>query len=165
AFVAERPDAIEALVLEIGISDGQRLVHDQDVRTNRGGHAECEAHLHSARVRANGLIDVIADLGERFDRTHQRRKALCGYPQDVSCHVDILAPGELRVKTDAELEQGRDAPIRLERYARRADRFRYELGQRALAGAVRSDDSDRLPGRHIEAHVAQDPVELVLDAE
>ena len=61
----------DALVLEIGIADRQRLVDDQHVGTHRGGDAERQPDLHAARVDAQRLVEVVADLGEGLDRRHR----------------------------------------------------------------------------------------------
>jgi hypothetical protein len=58
-------------LLEVEIAHGQRLVDDEDVGETRR-HAEREAHLHAARIGAQRLVDVAADLGEALDVRHRR---------------------------------------------------------------------------------------------
>ena len=44
-------DALQALLLEVGVADGQDLVHQQHVGLEEGGDRESEAHLHAHRDR------------------------------------------------------------------------------------------------------------------
>src|SRR5690554_4929949 len=71
--LAELPDAVEALVLKVGVSHGKSLVDNQDIRAAGCGDAEGQAHLHAAGVGAHRLVDVLSDLRKGDDVRHQRR--------------------------------------------------------------------------------------------
>jgi hypothetical protein len=151
------PCLLEALMLEVGVADGQRLVDDQDVGPARGGDAERQAHLHARRVHAHRLVDVVADVGERFDLRHQRDDFIDPQADQLAGHQRVLAAGEIGVETHAQFQQRRHAA--LDRHASRG-RLRgagNELEQRALAGAVDADDAHRFARRELEADVLQHP--------
>ena len=100
-------DAVEALVLEIGVAHRQRLVDDQHVRATGGGDAEGQAHLHAAGIHAHRLVDVVADLGERFDLGHQRVDFVHAYsPSSWPAMIDVLAAGEIGMEAHAQFQQG-----------------------------------------------------------
>ena len=109
ALFAELADAVEALVLEVGIAHRERLVNDQHIRPMRGSDAEGQAHLHAAGVNAHRLVDVVADFGEGFDLGHQAGNFFDAVAEELAGHEGVLPAGEIGVKTHAEFEQGGDA--------------------------------------------------------
>ena len=64
---AELAEALEALLLEEHVTDGQRLVHDVDVGLEVGEEREGEADEHAGGVLLDGPVDELADLGEVED--------------------------------------------------------------------------------------------------
>src|SRR5205085_84245 len=75
--------------------------------------------------------------------------------EDRGVQGGVVAAGELWMKAGAQLENGRDGPLRLDRAARRPRDAAQELEKRALAGAVLTDDADRLAALDLERHVLQ----------
>ena len=57
----------EALLLELGVADGEHLVDEQDLRLEVRGDREREPHVHPARVALHGRVDELLDLGELDD--------------------------------------------------------------------------------------------------
>lgn len=161
AGLAETADALEALVLEIGIADRQGLVDDQDVRPPGSRHAERQAHLHAAGVGAHRLLDGLADFGEGLDIRHQRLDFLDLHAQQLPGHEDVLPAGEVRVEAHAQLEQRGDPAGHADLAAGRLGGAGDHLQQGALAGAVDPDDADRFARLDGELDLAQDPVQVV----
>ncbi|MNP08554.1 hypothetical protein D3C76_1006280 [compost metagenome] len=159
AGAAETADPLEALVLEVGIADRQRLVDDQHIGAARGGDAERQAHLHAARVGTHRLVDGFADLGELLDVRHHRLDLFQLQPQQLAGHEDVLPPGELRVEAHAQFEQSRDLAFDPDATGGRLGGPGDHLQQGALAGAVDPDYADRLPRADLEIHALQDPVQ------
>jgi hypothetical protein len=54
-------------LLERFVADREHFVGDEDVRPQRGGHREAEPHHHARRVVLDGIVDVLADVGEGDD--------------------------------------------------------------------------------------------------
>ena len=71
ALGPEASDAVKTLLLKQCIADRQCLIDDQHIRTNRGGYAECQTHLHTAAVDTDRLVNIVANVCERFDFRHQ----------------------------------------------------------------------------------------------
>src|SRR5207244_73266 len=71
--------------------------------------------------------------------------------------VDVLAAGEVRMETGAELEQRRDSPIGLDAAGGRRDDPGDQAEQRRLPGAVSPDQADRVARLDRERDVAQRP--------
>ena len=161
AGLAETADALEALVLEIGIANRQGLVDDQDVRPPGSRHAERQAHLHAAGVGAHRLLDGLADFGEGLDLRHQRLDFLDLHAQQLPGHEDVLPAGEVRVEAHAQLEQRGDPAGHADLAAGRLGGAGDHLQQGALAGAVDPDDADRFARLDGELDLAQDPVQVV----
>ncbi len=64
---------------------------------------------------------------------------------------DVLAAGQLLVEAGAEREQARDLAVDVDGPLGRRDDPGQDLEERALAGAVRSDDRQRLAVHEPEA--------------
>ena len=101
--------ALDALALEALVADGEDLVDEQDLGIDVDGDGEAEAHEHAARVVLDLLVDEGLELGERHDRVEVAVGLLLGQAEDRGVQVDVLAAGQLRVETGAELEQRGDA--------------------------------------------------------
>ena len=62
----------EALLLELGVADGEHLVDEQDLRFEVGGHGEGEAQVHPARVALDRRVEEPRDPGELDDLVELR---------------------------------------------------------------------------------------------
>src|SRR5690606_1579130 len=68
---AELSNTIEALMLKVCVTDGERFIDDEHVRTPSRGHTESEAHLHAAGIDPNWLVNIVANLCESLDLRHK----------------------------------------------------------------------------------------------
>ena len=153
----------EALPLELGVTDSQHLVHHEDLGFQVRGDRECEPYIHPTRVALHRRIEKAFHLGEGDDLVEAGRDLTAPHAKNRAIEEDVLAPGELGVKAGAHLEQRAHASAQT--HLTRGGRCdaREDLEQRALAGAVASDDTDRAPGGDRELDIAQRP-EFVLGA-
>ena len=62
----------EALLLELGVADGEHLVDDQDLRLEVRGDGEGQAHVHAAGVALDRRVEELLDLGEGDDLVELR---------------------------------------------------------------------------------------------
>ena len=93
-----------------------------------------------------------------------RRQELAGHrvvePEERAAEQDVVPPGQLLVEAGAERQQARDVPVDVDRALGRMDDPGEHLEERALAGAVRADDRQRLAALDVQVDVAERP-ELV----
>jgi len=64
ALGQHRPHAVETLLLEGGVADGQDLVDQQDVGLRLDHHRECETDEHARRIVLELQVDELLELGE-----------------------------------------------------------------------------------------------------
>ena len=145
---------------EVGVAGGEHLVEQQDVRVDRGRDGEAEPGAHPRRVGLERRVDEVAELGVLDDR----RQELAGHrvvePEERAAEQDVVAPGQLLVEAGAERQQPGDVAVDVDRALGRMDDPGEDLEERALAGAVRADDRQRLAALDVQVDVAQRP-ELV----
>ena len=110
----------EALLLERGVADREHLVDEQDLGLEVRRDGERQPHIHAARVAFDRRVDEALDLGERDDLVELARDLGALHAEDGAVQVDVLAPGQLRVKAGADLEQAADAAVRSRRALRSA---------------------------------------------
>ena len=72
AAVVDLADPVDALLLEIAVTDRQRLVHHQHIGVDVGGHRKGQPHGHPGRVALDGVVDEVAELGEVDDVVEPR---------------------------------------------------------------------------------------------
>jgi hypothetical protein len=60
-------DAVDALMLEHGIADRQRLVDEQHVGVDVDRRGEGEADEHPARIHLDRLVHKVADAGKALN--------------------------------------------------------------------------------------------------
>jgi hypothetical protein len=56
----------EALLLELGVADGEDLVDDEDFGFEMGGDGDGEADIHAAGITLDWRVEESLDLG-KFD--------------------------------------------------------------------------------------------------
>ena len=147
----------EALGLELGVSHGQSLVDDQHVGLDAGRNGKGQPHVHAGRVRLDGPIDELADVGKGFDIGKAPGDFLSVDAQDGAIEIDVLASGELGVEARAQLQQRGHAATNVDLASGGRERAAQDLQQRALAGAVTADDADGLAPAHGEVQPLQRP--------
>ena len=134
----------EAAALELGVTDREHLVDEQDLRLEVRRDREGEPHVHPARVALHRRVDELLDARELDDLVELRCDLAPLHPEDRAVQVDVLAAGQLRVEAGPDLEQAADAAAdRGAALGRRRDP-REDLEQRRLAGAVPADEADDL---------------------
>ena len=123
-----------------------------------------EPDEHAARVALHGRVDELLDAGELDDRVEVPLDLRACHPEDRTVQEDVLAAGELRVKTRPDLEQAANSSADLRPAGGRSRDARQDLEQRRLAGAVAADDADDFACLRLERDVADGPDRLFLFA-
>ena len=157
AALPQPPHPGEALLLEAHVADRENLVEDEDVRAHRHRDREGEPRVHAARVGLHRLVDELSDVGERRNLVEPLPHLAPRDAEDRAVQEDVLAARELRVEAASQLEERRHAAAHLDPTFARDLGTRDDLEERALAGPVASDDTQRLPGPDLDRHAPQRP--------
>jgi len=88
------------------IANGERLVHDQNVRVDDSLHGERQPQHHAAGVRLDRLVNEFADLGERLDLGKLVPNLLARESKHGAVHLHVLAAGKFHIEPGAEFQQG-----------------------------------------------------------
>src|SRR4051812_14518131 len=144
AAVLELGDLAEALPLKLLVTDRKHLVEKEHVGADVRSDGEPEPHEHPRRVRAHGQVDELLELRERHDLVHHLAHPRARQTVDRSVQVDVLAAGEVGMETRAELQERRDSAAGLHVPRGRSDDPGHDPQEGRLAGAVASDETDRL---------------------
>src|ERR1051326_1872421 len=96
---------VQTLFLEPLISDRQHFVHDHDLGLQMRSDSECKAHVHAARIMLHWSIYESLDFGEGNYLIKLVLDFCLLHPQDGAIQIDILAAGELAMKSRAYLQQ------------------------------------------------------------
>ena len=154
-------DPLGALALEPFVADREDLVDEEHVGLDVGGHGEAEAHEHARRVVLHRGVDELLEPRELDDVVEAPIEVTFGEAEDRAVQVDVLASAQLHVEAGAEFEQrGQTADVRHAPALGTKDAGEA-LEQRALARAVRTDDTEGLAGKDLEIDVAERPELLV----
>ena len=108
AIVDEVLDALLAFLLEEHVANGERLVDDEDVGLGDGGDGERDARDHAGGKVLHGHVHKVGQLGEVDDLLEVSVDELLGVAEESAVEVDVLARGELEVKTCAEPDERSD---------------------------------------------------------
>ena len=73
------------------VANGERLIDKQYLGIHVNGHGECQPHNHSAGVGFHGLMDEVADLGERGDIGELAIHLPRGDAEDRGVQVNVFA--------------------------------------------------------------------------
>ena len=161
---ASRPhvlERLEALLLEVGVADRERLVDEEDVERHLDRDREGEAQQHAGRVVLQLLVDEALEPGELEDRVEPFLDLALVEPDQHRIDLDVRPGAELGVEADAELDEGREPPADPHRPGVGPVDAGKHLEQGALAAAVGAHDAEELPLRDGERDVAERVVALV----
>jgi len=99
----------KAFALEIGITDGEHLVHHQDFWFQVGCDGKSQAQVHTRRVAFDGRVDELFNFRKSHDLIETGFDFLFVHAENGAVEEDILAPGQLGVETRANLQQRANA--------------------------------------------------------
>ena len=141
ALMLELLNSTDASLLEENIADRKRFVDDQDVGIHVNRHREREPDKHSTGIRFQRPIHEFADLGKFLDRGNSLAGLSIREPKDRRIQENVLAAGELRIESSAQLEQRRNTPLNGDNAGCGTDHTRQHPQQRGFARAVLADES------------------------
>src|SRR6516162_901606 len=127
-------------------------------------HGKCEPHIHPTRIALYRRVKKCLHLGECHDFVKSLADLALRVPKDRAVKKDVFATRELRMKTCSDLEQACDASAQQDPPLCWRSDAAQNLEQRALAGAVATNDPDGLAVFDLEANVLERPKFLHLVA-
>ena len=98
----------EALLLELGVADGEHLVDDQDLGFQMRRDGEGEPHIHARRVALDRRVEKFLDLGEGDDLVELPFDLGAAHAEDGAVEKDVFAAGQFGMKAGADFEQAGD---------------------------------------------------------
>jgi hypothetical protein len=159
ALVQEPFDGFDAALLEIGIPDGEDLVEEQDVGCKLRRDREPQSHVHAGREVLDWHVDEMFESRIVHDVAIDRFGFLTGQSVDGGIQEHILAAGQLRMKTDPQLDHGRDPGVPRDEQPSAAWSVDggNQLQERALARSVAANQTHCLAACDPQRHVLQRP--------
>src|SRR4051794_11599806 len=115
-----------------------------------GSDRETETQTHARRVAFDRRVEKLFHAREIDDRVEALFDLALPHAEDRAVEIDVLAPGQLVVKTSPYLQQRCDASSYLHFSGGRIRDLRQDLEECALARAVPADDADDLPFTRFE---------------
>src|ERR1700716_1066229 len=143
-FSLKDSHAVKTAKLEGDITDGEDLIDEQDVRLDMDCHREPQSHVHTGRIELHRCVDELFQLGKSDDVVEAGFNLGLLQSEEHPIDEDVLSPRHFLMKSDANAQQGRDAAAHSYRACRRLAHSGQEAQERALSGAVPSDQADRL---------------------
>ena len=147
----------KAFFLKLGIAYCQDFVDNQNLGFEMGGDGEGEADLHAAAVALDGGVEEFLNAREVDNLVELAVDLPLPHAEDCAVHVDVFAAGQLGMKAGADLQQAAHPAADHCPAMRRLGDAAEDFQQRALAGAVATDDADDFSLGDLERNVSQRP--------
>src|SRR5213596_2698179 len=103
------------------------------------GDGEREPDVHPGAVALDRRVEKPLDLGERDDFVEPRRHFSLRHAEQRAVEMHVLAAGQVRMESGADLEQRCDAAADPRLAGGWFGDSAEDLEQRALAGAIAAD--------------------------
>src|SRR5213075_1074848 len=118
-----------------------------------------QSHVHAGREVLDRYVDEVFESGIAHDVAIDRFGFWPGETMDRGIQKHVLAPSELRMKADSQLDHRRNpaVPSDEQTSAGWSMDCGNELQERALARPVAADQRDRFAARDPKRHVLQRP--------
>ncbi len=107
-------------------------------------HGKGKSDVHSRRVGLHGYVDEALETGELDDVVEATGNVAATHAEDRGVEEHVVAPGQLRMETGAELEQGRHPLVHAHAAGVRLQDAGHALQQRRLARPVLADHTEDL---------------------
>src|SRR5215510_3513274 len=122
-----------------------------------GGHSKRQAHVHAARISLDRGIEKLLDLSERHNLVELAFDFAPPHPEQRAVHKDVLATGQLHVKTRANFQQAAHPAVDIGVSRRRLGNARQHPEEGAFPRAVAADDANDFALVNFEIDIAQRP--------
>src|ERR1051325_5941128 len=157
ATLLQLGDPLNTLLLERRVSDGENLIQQQDIRIQVGSDRESQTHVHARRVTLNRCINKLPELRKVYNAVELLGDLSSQHAENRTVQINVLAPGKLRMKTGADFYQRGKPAVDHDFAGTRSRNSGEQLEDRALAGAVVTDDAERFRSLHVETYILECP--------
>src|SRR5580765_4578699 len=111
AATAEFGELIETFVRERFVPDGKHFVHEQNIWVDIDRDRKSETHVHAGRVGLHRRVDEFIELCKPDDLVEAAGDFAAAETEHQSIDVYVLAAGDLRMKSRAELDERRHTSV------------------------------------------------------
>ncbi|MBA7478172.1 hypothetical protein ES707_13593 [subsurface metagenome] len=157
ALFVELPEAANAFMLKVCVAYGKGLVNNQDLWVQAGGHREAKPHIHAGGICSERLIHEVAELGEANDVGHFCLEFVARETKQSAIEHHVLAPGELRVKSHAQLQQCSHLALHTEVAGAWFGRARKNLKQCGFPCTINTNNADGAAASDVKCYIAESP--------
>ena len=95
----------QAFLLELGVADGEHLVHDRISGSRWAATAKASRTYMPLRIALDGRVEELLHPGEGDDFVELALDLGACHAEDGAVEEDVLAAGQLGVEASADLEQ------------------------------------------------------------
>src|SRR5438874_1394217 len=148
---------LAGLILEGHVADAEHPVHRQAFRLDGGADGESQPHHHARGIIANGHLQELPELAEFRDLLHLGTDAARRLALEITAKRDVFPAVGVPLEAEGDIEERTDPALDGARAARRRVDAGQHLEQRALAGAVMTENADAIAVAGAQANVAQSP--------
>jgi hypothetical protein len=139
--------------LEFEVAYCEHFVNYQYLGFEMRGHCKSQPNVHTRRITLDGHIEKFLHLSEGNYLIELPLYFFATHSKNCAVQKDILAAGQLRMKTGAYLEQARDSATDSHPASRRLGYAAQYFEQRGFAGAVAPDDANNFSLADFERNV------------
>ena len=148
---------IQALDHESDIPDGQHLIENQHIWTQRTGDGKPEANTHSRRIILHRHIDEFPDLGKVDDLVDLPVDFLFRKAQHRAVDVDVFPSRQNRVEPRPQRNQRPHPPPHRNLPRIRLDQPIEHLQKRRLPRPIVTNQAEAFPAPQFETDVVHRP--------
>ena len=127
------------------VARGHHFVEEQNLRIDGGRRRECQADVHAGRIVAHRNVQELAEIRELGDAVDLAIDLLRHHAEQQGAGPDVFPAGRFHLEPGDELEERAHMAVDGHAAALRRVDAGHDLEQRALPGAVVSDESDAFP--------------------
>lgn len=146
--------------LELGITDGEDFVQDQDFRVQVRCDGESEPDVHAGGVAFHRGVNKPFQAGKGDDFVKLPGDFSFRHAKDSPIEEDVLAPGEVGMEASADFKQAADAPFKPDLALGGSGNPAENLEESGFAGAIAPNDTEDLALSDFEGNVTQGPKEI-----
>ena len=157
AAVTQTQNAVEGLAGKLAVAHRQGFVNHQDVGFDAGGQRKRQSHEHAGGVGFNRAVNEHANAGKSDDLVQPLGQLLAAQTHQRAVQQQVLAAGELGVKTCPQFEQRSNAAGHPHLPHTGRQRATEDLQQCGFAGTIGPHQADDLTALDLEIHRMKRP--------
>ena len=146
---------VQTLFLKCHITYRQHFIHNHYLGVQMCSNRKRKFHVHTAGIPLHRRIDKLSAFGEFDDILQLLIDLFFSHPQNRAVHIDILPAGQLRMKSRADLQHGRNPSVQADHSAAWHSNSGDQFKQSGLSCTISPDNPDPLSGLQLKGHIIQ----------